>query len=99
MSSMDAGTTGELVSEIGVEYWSLVAGDALEIFAGLTGETWAADLTGESEFLGGLRGGTRFDVPGVGPFELSGHWAGGSGGVGRSGIFFGPRLGGGTVEE
>ena len=99
MSSMDAGGSGELVSEIGVEYFTLIAGDVLEVFAGLTGETWAADLTGETEFLGGFRGGTRFNVPGIGPFEVSGHWAAGSGGVARSGVFFGPRLGGGSAEE
>lgn len=100
MALNDAGTQGitislrgsdgeDLIQEYGLDYWTV---GRIEAFVGATVETWSADYTGSTEFLGGVRGGIRGDTVGGAPVELSGSYAMGSDGKRHVGLFLGLRI-------
>ena len=77
---------GDTVQEYGVGYWHVAP---VEWFVHAVGETWGPMLTGEREFLGGVRAGLRGEAIDGLPVEMSVRYTMGAGGVQHAGVFFG----------
>jgi hypothetical protein len=80
------------ITQYGLEYWKV---QEIEWFFGGQVDTWGDGFTGEREFLGGVRGGLRFEAIEGTPFELSGHYSIGNDELKHAGVFFGVRRSGG----
>lgn len=90
--SSESSGVGLLISNYLAEYWKVQFNGRLEWFLGGQVETWnRSEAVDGTEFLGGPRGGIRFEVQGV-PFEFSGNYSVGQEGREHIGIFFGGRL-------
>lgn len=81
----------EILQEYSLGYWQLVAGDTVEWFSDAIFETWGPEITGDREFLGGVRAGLRFPLADSMPVEFSGRYSAGADGQAHIGVFFGLR--------
>ena len=77
---------GDTVQEYGIGYWHV---SPVEWFVHGVGETWGPALTGEREFLGGLRAGIRGEAIDGLPVEMSFRYTRGGSGKAHAGVFFG----------
>jgi len=88
-----AGVNGGTITQWSIEYWSVEKW--LEWFAGAQFEVFDKDvgIDDEPKFLGGARGGVRFDAMGA-PLEVSGSYSYGTNGAAHGGVFLGVRIAG-----